>query len=130
MVQLDINPDIVRSIIDKVHEFQSREDVTFPDEEPAAVDAEFALDAVSEYTEDPYYQELKVAIDDLEPDQQIQLVTLMWIGRGDYSIDEWDEALEFAEENWTDHTAEYLIGTPLLADFLAEALDQVETSED
>lgn len=129
MAELDLNPDIVRSIIDKVHEFHSQDDVTFPDEEPELVDAEFALEAVSDYTEDPYYQELKIAIDDLEPDQQVQLVTLMWIGRGDYSIDEWDEALAFAEENWTDHTAEYLIGTSLVADFLAEGLDQVETSE-
>jgi hypothetical protein len=54
----------------------------------------------------------------------------MWVGRGDYSLEEWDEALTFAEENWTDHTAGYLIGTPLLADYLAEGLQQFETDGD
>jgi len=32
---------------------------------------------------DPTYAELKTTIDDLEPDQQIRLVALMWLGRGD-----------------------------------------------
>ena len=58
------------------------------------------------------------------------LVALMWVGRGDYLLGEWEEALEYAEEAWTEHTAEYLIGTPLLADYLAEALQQFETEAD
>jgi hypothetical protein len=58
------------------------------------------------------------------------LVALMWVGRGDYSLEEWDEALKFAEETWTERTAEYLVGTPLLADFLAEGLQQFETDGD
>ena len=58
------------------------------------------------------------------------LVALMWVGRGDYSLEEWEEALQFAEETWTENTAEYLIGTPLLADYLAEGLQQFETEAD
>ena len=84
----------------------------------------------TDYSSDPFYQELKVMIDDLEPDQQMMLVALMWVGRGDYSVEEWDDAMEFAEENWTDHTAEYLIGTSLLADYLAEGLEAFATAED
>ena len=45
----------------------------------------------------------------------------------DYELEEWDEALKFAEETWTDRTAEYLVGTPLLADYLAEGLQAFET---
>ncbi len=58
------------------------------------------------------------------------LVALMWMGRGDYSIDEWEDAIEQAKDQWTDHTAEYLISTPLLSDYLAEGLDQFESSDD
>ena len=129
MPELDLNPDIVRFIIDKSHEFHSREDITFPDE-PGSIDEGLAQQVANDFSGDPYYQELKTTIEDLEPDQQMVLVSLMWVGRGDYSLDEWQEALEFAEEAWTDHTADYLIGTPLLADYLEEGLEQFEGAED
>jgi hypothetical protein len=129
MPELELNPEIVQFIIDKAHEFHSREDVTFP-EEPADVDPEWAEMVTTDYSSDPYYQELKTIIDDLEPDQQMMLVALMWVGRGDYSLEEWDEALAFAEETWTDHTAEYLIGTALLADYLAEGLEVFATENE
>ena len=40
--------------------------------------------------------------------------------------DRLDEALKEAEDNWTPNTADYLIGTPMLSDYLAEALDQLD----
>jgi hypothetical protein len=128
MAELELNRDIVRLIIDKAHEFHSREDVTFPDE-PESIDIEWAQQVAPGYSTDPYYQEFCGIVDDLEPDQQMSLVSLMWLGRGDYSFDEWDEALKYAEETWTDHTADYLIGTSLLADYLDEGLEQFETAE-
>jgi hypothetical protein len=85
---------------------------------------------IERYGTDPVYQQLKGAIEDLDPDQQMTLVALMWLGRGDYTLAEWGEALELAEENWTDHTADYLVSTPLLADYLGEALEQVESNDE
>jgi hypothetical protein len=75
--------------------------------------------------QDPAYAELKATIDDLEPDQQVSLVSLMWLGRGDYAVDEWARALADARGSWNERTADYLIGTPLLADYLREGLDQL-----
>lgn len=129
MAELDLNRDTVRFIIDKAHEFQSREDVTLPEDETESAGEEWAQQVAADYAGDPYYQELKTTIEDLEPDQQMVLVALMWTGRGDYAIDEWDDALKFAEETWTDHTADYLIGTPLLADYLAEGLEEFSAEE-
>ena len=54
------------------------------------------------------------------------LVALMWVGRGDFAMSELDEALKEAEDNRTPNTADYLIGTPMLSDYLAEALDQLD----
>ena len=131
MPALDLNPEIVQFVIDKVHEFHSREDVTFPEENEAeAVNEDLAEQFATDFAGDPYYQELTTTIDDLEPDQQMSLVALMWVGRGDYELEEWDEALKFAEETWTPRTAEYLVGTALLADYLAEGLQQFETEVD
>lgn len=128
MTEFELNRDTVQFLIDKAHEFHARDDVTF-EEEPQVADEYWSSQVVADFGGDPYYQELKTTINDLEPDQQISLVALMWVGRGDFSMTEWTEALQDAEEGWTDHTADYLIGTSLLADYLAEGLEQIETAE-
>jgi Protein of unknown function (DUF3775) len=127
-LELELNRDIVLGIIDMAREFYEASDVTpLEDEaEPEIDDLELSGAMVERHGADPRYQQLKAVIEDLEPDQQMTLVALMWVGRGDYSAGEWDEALEIAAENWTSHTSDYLIGTPLLADYLGEALEQVE----
>ena len=129
MPEFELNPDIVRSIIDKMHQFQSRDQIMLS-EVPETASENWSRQMETDYSGDPYYAELKYIIEDLEPDQQVALVALMWVGRGNYSIGEWDRAREEAEEAWTEYTADYLIGTPLLSDYLADALDQFETWED
>ena len=128
MTEFDLNRDTVRSIIDMAHEFHARDDVTF-EEEPEVADEYWSSQVTSDFAGDPYYLELKSTINDLEPDQQISLVALTWLGRGDFSFEEWSDALQSAEESWNDHTADYLIGTSLLADYLAEGLQQFETAD-
>lgn len=130
-MELDLNRDIVAGIIDKAREFNEQSDITplEDEEEPVIGDGDFSEAMIARHGTDPLYQQLKGTIEDLDPDQQMTLVALMWVGRGDYMLDEWDEALELAEENWNDHTADYLIGTPLLADYLDEALEQIETEQ-
>lgn len=128
MVELDLNQDTVQLIMDKAHEFHAGLDVTFPDDIEAG-DEKWARQLAANFAGDPYYQELTEMINDLEPDQQWSLVALMWLGRGNYSIEEWNDAVKYAEQTWTDHTADYLIGTPLLADYLRGGLEQIETAE-
>jgi hypothetical protein len=107
--------ETVHFIIDKAHEFQMLgADSTEGSDEGA----------------DPAYAELKATIDDLEPDQQISLVGLMWLGRGDYAAEEWPRALQDARAQWNTRTAEYLIGTPLLADYLSEGLERLGATRD
>jgi len=119
---MDLNPETVRFLIDKAREFQVNEEIAIP-EEPLNASDDWALQLLADHGDDPTYQEIKATIDDLEPDQQVSLVALMWIGRGDYGSDEWDEAYQSAGDNWNSRTAEYLLGTPLLADYLLEGLD-------
>lgn len=119
---MDLNPDTVRFIIDKAREFHVKEEVTIP-EEPLSPSDDWARQILADHADDPSYQEAKSTIDDLEPDQQVTLVALMWLGRGDYAADEWDNAVENAQDSWNERTAEYLFGTPLVADYLSEGLD-------
>jgi hypothetical protein len=119
---MDLNPDTVRFIIDKAREFHVKEEVTIP-EAPLSPSDDWARQILADHADDPSYQEAKTTIDDLEPDQQVTLVALMWLGRGDYAVEEWDSAIENAKDSWNERTAEYLLGTPLVADYLAEGLD-------
>lgn len=119
---IDINPEIVCQIIDRAREFQAQEAVVLP-ETPFNPSDDWATQTLAAHIDDLTYQEVKAAIEDLEPDQQMVLVALMWLGRGDFEIDDWNDALQEAEVNWTDRTAEYLLATPLVADYLMEALD-------
>ena len=120
---IDLNPDLVCSIIAKAREFHAKEDVVIP-EEPDNPGDDWALQVLADHSDDLTYQEVKTAIDELEPDQQIALVALMWVGRGDFDVSEWEAALEEAGDNWTDYTAEYLLSRPLVADYLEEGLIQ------
>lgn len=118
---LDLNPETVEQIIERAHEYQTRDAARVIEDEEEASLEELAEEAFHDIA-DPVYAELKNAIDDLEPDQQVSLVALMWLGRGDYILSEWETALERAGESWNERTSEYLIRTPLLADYLSEGL--------
>lgn len=119
---LDVNPENICFIIGKAHQFHAKEEVVLPEEGPSGPSDSSVIQVLADHKDDPTYLELKSVINDLEPDQQVQLVALMWLGRGDFEVEEWDEAVEQAGASWTPHTAEYLIATPLVADYLEEGL--------
>lgn len=121
---MDLNPETVFSLADKAQQFQITEQAAIPGDELSPSD-DRTRRILAEDSDDPVFQELKTTIDDLEPDQQVSLVALMWLGRGDFSADEWDSAYERAGESWNDRSAEYLIGTPLLADYLTIGLEEL-----
>ncbi|MEJ2258489.1 MAG: DUF3775 domain-containing protein [Woeseiaceae bacterium] len=122
MAEIELNRETVDFIIERAHEFHIRDDVEF-DDEPDIASEDWSNLVTANFAADPAYQELKSTIDDLEPDQQVSLIALMWVGRGDFSIDEWAEALEEAADSWNENTADYLIGTSMLPDYLSEGLE-------
>lgn len=119
---IDVNPETVCFIIDKAREFHAKEAVSIP-EPPGSPADDWALQVLADHLDDFSYQELTTTIRDLEPDQQICLVALMWLGRGDFSIEEWDDAIAEASAAYNGRSAEYLIATPLVADYLEEGLN-------
>ncbi len=68
--------------------------------------------------------ELSGFIHDLNVDEQVDLVALMWLGRGDGDLDGWKDLRQEAARAHNNRTARYLIETPMLADYLEEALSQ------
>ena len=70
--------------------------------------------------DNPTEEELRGAIDGLGPPERHELLALMWLGRGDYDADSWPEALREARDSTIANVTDYLVGTPLLGDFLEE----------
>ena len=67
--------------------------------------------------------ELSGFIRDLNEDEQVDLVALMWLGRGDGDIENFRDLRAQAAQAHNNRTAAYLIGTPMLADYLDEAME-------
>ena len=121
---LEIDPRTVYFLILKAREFDDKDDPGEADLD--ASPAEETIEADMHYfADDPVAQELKDAIEALNDDEQAELVALTWIGRGDFTADEWDEVVRTARQRRTNPTADYLLGTPLLGDYLEEGLTQL-----
>jgi hypothetical protein len=56
-------------------------------------------------------------------DEQASLVALAWIGRETFTADDLEEAIETAKSEATTPTEDYLLGIPLLSDYLTSGLD-------
>lgn len=67
--------------------------------------------------------ELRAFIERLGMDEQAELTAVMWIGRGSFEPEELAEAIATAKSEATTPTADYLIGTPHLADNIEAGLD-------
>jgi uncharacterized protein DUF3775 len=108
-------------IIQKAREFDAE---TAPvDDDSGSNPSDDGDVAILEDTDDnPTWEELSGALDALNDDQKIELLALMWLGRGDFDRAEWPDALGQAREIHNTAETEYLIGTPLLADYLEEAV--------
>lgn len=108
-------------IVEKAREFDAM--TAASGDEPgsnASDDGEVAI--LEDTADNPTRQELEGALQALDDTQRIELLALMWLGRGDYDASEWSEALNQAREVHDEHEIDYLIGTPLLADYLEEAI--------
>jgi hypothetical protein len=49
----------------------------------------------------------------------------VWIGRGTYSAEELEEAVQMAKAERTSPTEDYLLGIPLLGDYLEAGLEKM-----
>ena len=75
---------------------------------------------VLEAGDDATLQELAAALTGLNEDEQLDLVGLMWLRRGDFGT--FAEARQQAADMTDKHIPRYLIGTPQLGDYLEEGL--------
>ena len=117
----NIDPAVVCRIIVKARQYDVKVPPVEPDPGSNMAEDEM-LEVIEDYPDDPVEEELREYISNLNEDEQVRLVALAWIGRGSYDRAEWQEALREAKDQHNERTAEYLMGLPLLGDYLAEGL--------
>jgi hypothetical protein len=118
---LTISTEKVCFVIIKAREFDAKDEATEPD--PGSNPSDDGNAAILEdHGDDPVVEELTSFVNSLSEDEQIDLVALTWLGRDDYSAADWPTVRAEAAAAHNRRTADYLLGTPLLADFLEEGL--------
>ena len=122
MPELTIAVDKVAFLIEKAREFDVKDGVSDPDSGSNSADDRM-IDVLDDSGRDPVLREIAGFINAMSDDEQIDLVALMRLGRGDGDIEDWDELRRQAAEGANGRTAHYLLGEPLVSDFLAEGLD-------
>jgi hypothetical protein len=124
---LEIAIDKVAHVIVKAREYDAK--VGTWDDSARSGDAEDDPASILEdYANDPTRAELAAFINGLNEDEQVHLVALTWIGRGTFGPEEIDEAVETARNERVGSTSRYLLGIPLLADYLEEGLEKLGIS--
>lgn len=119
--ELSISPEKVCFIIVKAREFDAKDVLTDPGEGSNPSD-DGMRSVLEDHADDPVRRELVAVISALNEDEQVDLVALAWLGRGDGDIDGWDEIRAEAARAHNARTASYLLGEPLLADYLEDGL--------
>ena len=122
MPELAISADKVGFLIEKTREFDVKGGATDPDSGSNGADDNM-IDVLADDGGDPVAGEIAGFINAMTEDEQIDLVALMRLGRGDGAIEEWDDLRREAADGRNKRTASYLLGEPLISDYLAEGLD-------
>lgn len=130
MEELNLNPEDLRTLILNLRALMAQEEMVSPDSGSNPTDDDASPASLQDSPENLTRAELATVVEDLEPDQQAELVALMWIGRGDMEAEEWDEAVALALELQEGPTSEYLLKHPHVADYLVEGLDRLFDGSD
>ena len=131
--ELTIDPDTVRLFVLKAkaisaglsHEYEAggEHEVELDDQ---ARDTHHHDGLAEEEEEDLTERELRSLINDLNVDEAAELIALAWIGRGDFEAGEWTDAVNEARERGAGRRASsYLLGMPMLGDWLEDGLEAI-----
>jgi hypothetical protein len=121
MPELRINPDKVCQIIEAGRELAGRVAPTTGDRTTNGDDS--PLHFIEQDVDDPTRQQIVEMIAGMNVEEQVDLLALIYLGRGDFGLDEWDDALEEARTRIDDADADFMIGDVALPGYLGEALD-------
>jgi hypothetical protein len=128
MPELSISAEKVAFIIEKAREYDVKEGDSDPDSGSNPTDDD-SIDVLVDDGSDPTGAELGGFIAALNEDEQLDLVALTWLGRGEGTLEDWDDLRTRAIEARAAYraprreTVRYLLGDPMLGDLLADGME-------
>ena len=123
-LELNISDEKLAFLILKAREFDAEVDPVEPDPGSNPTD-DRDVGVLEDIPENSTEAELRDALQALNEDEAIDVIALMWIGRGDFSREEWEEARRLATERHRRDPTGYLMGNPSLADELEDGAEAV-----
>jgi hypothetical protein len=130
-IDLSLSADTIRMLVQKAKAVAVSSTDTFEDGHEG--DVEFDADSLEEAhnhdglaeeeSDDLSDEELRELLEDLNVDESAELVAITWIGRGDFEAEDFTLAVQEAKDRAVGSTATYLLGMPMLADYLEAGLD-------
>ena len=121
MPELSISSEKVCFLIVKAREFDAQEGNSDPDSGSNATDDRM-IDVLEEGGENAVQQEIRIFIAEMDDEEKADLIGLLRLGRGDGTMEEWDDMRTEGFEEHAGNVAAYLLGEPMLGDYLEEAL--------
>jgi hypothetical protein len=121
MPELAISAEKVSFLIEKTREYDVKEAASDPDSGSNGADDNM-IDVLEDNGDDPVAREITGFINAMSEDEQVDLIALMRLGRGDGTIEEWNELRRETADDDRRRTASTLLGEPLVSDYLAEGL--------
>jgi Protein of unknown function (DUF3775) len=121
MPELRINPDKVCAFLEAARELAGRVPATTGDHTTTGDDS--PLTFMEQRDDDPTRAQMVEFVAGLNVEEQTELLALVYLGRGDFSLAEWDDARREAGDRIAAGDPEFMIGDRALPAYLAEALD-------
>jgi hypothetical protein len=121
--ELSISSEKVCFLIVKAREFDVEEGSSDPDSGSNATD-DGMTDVLEEGGENAVEEEIRIFVAEMDEDEKADLIGLLRLGRGDGTLEEWDDMRTEGFGEHAGNVAAYLLGEPMLGDYLEEGLAQ------
>ncbi|MDQ8729360.1 DUF3775 domain-containing protein [Bradyrhizobium sp. LHD-71] len=128
MPELSISKDKIDFLVTKAREFAGKDIAVDPDDASNPTDDRVVDVLEDRGSHDAVVREFVGLVNALSTDEQVDLVALMRLGRGDGGVEQWQELRREAARGHNAHTARYLLGEPLCGDLIEEGLNQLEAA--
>jgi|SRR5579872_2910381 len=122
--QLAISAEKACFVVIKAREFDVKDEVSEPDVAANPSD-DIGAAVLENHEDDPVLEEVTSFVTSLSEDEKMDLVALAWLGHSDGKVEEWVNIRAEAVRAHDDRTAGYLLGMPMLGDFLEERLSML-----
>jgi len=121
--ELSISSEKVCFLIVKAREFDVQDGSSDTDS-GSNVSDDRMIDVLEEGGENAVQQEIRIFIAEMDDEEKADLIGLLRLGRGDGTMEEWDDMRTEGFEEHAGNVAAYLMGEPMLGDYLEEGLSQ------